>query len=114
MHADTKGGRFQPDSEVVDAAVDVFRLLAEATRIRIVLALRDGELSVNQLAETVNRSAAAVSQHLAKLRGGRLVKSRNEGNRIFYRLTDEHATRLVVESLLQAEHAVQENPSHHA
>lgn len=114
MHADTKDEHFRPDSEFVDVAVEVFRLLADATRIRIVLALRDGELSVNHLAEAVNRSAAAVSQHLAKLRWGRLVLSRHDGNRIFYRLTDEHATRLVVEAILQAEHSVQENPRHHA
>ena len=114
MHADTKDEHIRPDSEFVEVAVEVFRLLAEATRIRIVLALQDGELSVNHLADIVDRSAAAVSQHLAKLRWGRLVESRHEGTRTFYRLTDEHATRLVVEAILQAEHAVQDYPRHHA
>ncbi len=93
--------------------MEVFRLLADATRIRIVLALREGELSVNHLADIVDRSPAAVSQHLAKLRWGKLVRVRQEGQRVFYRLTDEHAMRLVVEAIRQAEHTVDDIPGHH-
>lgn len=94
--------------------MEVFRLLADATRIRIVLALREGELSVNSLAEAVDRTPAAVSQHLAKLRWGKIVRVRQDGNRMYYRLTDEHAARLVVEAIRQAEHSVDESPRHHA
>jgi DNA-binding transcriptional ArsR family regulator len=113
MHVDTNGDDLTPSNGYVEVAVEVFRLLADATRIRIVLALRDGELSVNNLAELVERSPAAVSQHLAKLRWGKLVRVRQDGNRAFYRLTDEHATRLVIEAIRQAEHAVDETPGHH-
>ena len=109
MHEDTEVDRVQPDSEYVEIAVEVFQLLADATRIRIVLALQDGELSVNHLADIVDRSPAAVSQHLAKLRWGKLVLVRK-----FYRLTDEHAKRLVIEAILQAEHTIDESPAHHA
>ncbi|MEL0625695.1 metalloregulator ArsR/SmtB family transcription factor [Salinibacterium amurskyense] len=114
MHADTKIERIHPDSDYVEIAVEVFRLLADATRIRIVLALQDDELSVNHLADIVDRSPASVSQHLAKLRWGKLVQVRKDGNRVFYRLTDEHAKRLVIEAILQAEHTVDESPAHHA
>ncbi|MCO7204238.1 metalloregulator ArsR/SmtB family transcription factor [Microbacterium sp. CnD16-F] len=114
MHVDTQGGDLSPESEYVEVAVEVFRLLADATRIRIVLALRDGELSVNGLAEHVERSPAAVSQHLAKLRWGKLVRVRQDGNKAFYRLTDEHAIRLVIEAIRKAEHAIDEHPGHHA
>jgi DNA-binding transcriptional ArsR family regulator len=114
MHVDTNGDDLSPDSEYIEVAVEVFRLLADATRIRIVLALRGGELSVNSLADVVERSSAAVSQHLAKLRWGKLVRVRQDGNKAFYRLTDEHAMRLVIEAIRQAEHAVDEHPGHHA
>lgn len=114
MHVDTNGDDLSPASEYIDVAVEVFRLLADATRIRIVLALREGELPVNNLAELVERSPAAVSQHLAKLRWGKIVRVRQEGNKAFYRLTDEHAMRLVIEAIRQAEHAVDDNPGHHA
>jgi DNA-binding transcriptional ArsR family regulator len=113
MHADTNDDRTAPESEYVEIAVEVFRLLADATRIRIVLALRAGELSVNDLADVVVRSPAAVSQHLAKLRWGKIVRVRQEGNRAFYRLTDEHAVRLVTEAIMQAEHTVEDTPHHH-
>jgi DNA-binding transcriptional ArsR family regulator len=56
-----------------------------------VVALRDGERSVNTLAEVVGKSPAAVSQHLAKLRLTRMVTTRHEGTRVFYRLANEHA-----------------------
>jgi DNA-binding transcriptional ArsR family regulator len=71
--------------------LEIFKMLADATRVRIVLALRDGELSVNTLAEVIGKSPAAVSQHPAKLRLARIVTTRHEGTRVFYRLANEHA-----------------------
>ena len=61
-------------------------MLADATRVRIILALQGGELSVNTLATAVDKPPAAVSQHLAKLRLARIVATRHDGNRVFYRL----------------------------
>lgn len=110
MHADT---HINADSDYVELAVEVFSMLADATRVRIILALREGELPVNALAEAVGKSAPAVSQHLAKLRLARIVLTRQEGTRVFYRLTDEHAQRLVTEAILQAEHALADVPAHH-
>lgn len=113
MHEDTKGCTFGVDSAYVELAAEVFSLLADATRIRIVLALRRGEMSVNQLAEAVDRSPAAVSQHLAKMRWGKLVQARQDGNRVFYSLTDEHARDLVTSAVFQAQHVVDDAPAHH-
>lgn len=103
-----------PDSEYVELAVEVFSLLADTTRVRIVLALRDGEeLSVNHLADIVDRPATTVSQHLAKMRMARMVTTRHHGQRVFYRLANEHAQRLVADAIFQAEHAVSGAPRHH-
>ena len=101
------------DGQFVELAVEVFSMLADATRVRIVLALRGGELSVNTLAAAVDKPAAAVSQHLAKLRLARMVTTRQEGTRVFYQLTDEHVSRLVEEAVRQAEHTVDAVPRHH-
>lgn len=80
-------------------------MLADATRVRIVLALRNaGEMSVNHLADVVDKTPAAVSQHLAKLRLARMVAHRKEGTTAFYRLVDEHASQLVIDAIKQAEH----------
>lgn len=100
----------------MELAVEVFAMLADATRVRIVLALRNAEeLSVNHLADIVDKSPAAVSQHLAKLRLARMVTTRQDGTRVFYRLTDEHASDLVTDAIKQAEHAIStgSTPRHH-
>ncbi len=102
-----------PDSQFVELAVEVFGMLADPTRVRIVLALRDGELSVNQLADAVTKSPAAVSQHLAKLRLARMVTTRHEATRVFYRLENEHASQLVSDAIFQAEHSLGGTPRHH-
>jgi DNA-binding transcriptional ArsR family regulator len=103
-----------PEGEYVELAVEVFQMLADATRVRIVLALRDvEELSVNQLAELVDKAPATVSQHLAKLRMARMVSTRHDGTKVFYRLTDEHASQLVADAIFQAEHTVGDEHHHH-
>jgi len=113
MDADKQGVDGDPDGQFVELAVEVFAMLADATRVRLILALRDGELSVNHLAEIVDKSPAAVSQHLAKLRLARIVATRQDGHRVFYRLQDEHASQLVADAVLQAEHALGGTPRHH-
>src|SRR4051812_2216672 len=103
-----------PDSEYVELAVEVFSLLADATRVRIVLALREiEELSVNHLADIVDRPSATVSQHLAKMRMARMVSTRQHGQRVFYRLANEHTQQLVADAIFQAEHATSNSPRHH-
>ena len=115
MDADKQICGLDPDSQYVELAVEVFGLLADATRVRIVLALRrSDELSVNHLAESVGKSPAAVSQHLAKLRLSAMVESRQDGNRVYYRLINDHAARLVGDAMHQAEHAASPHPAHHA
>ena len=101
------------DAQYVELAVEVFGMLADATRVRIVLALSRGELSVNALATVVGKSPAAVSQHLAKLRLARMVATRHEGTKVFYRLENEHAAQLVTDAIQQAEHSLGGQPRHH-
>lgn len=113
MDADKQDFVNEPDSQFVELAVEVFGMLADATRVRLILALRDGELSVNHLADIVEKTPAAVSQHLAKLRLARIVATRQDGQRVFYRLQDEHASQLVADAVRQAEHALGGTPRHH-
>ncbi|MCW3767261.1 MULTISPECIES: ArsR/SmtB family transcription factor [Paenarthrobacter] len=112
MNADRACG-LNVDSGYVELAVEVFAMLADATRVRIVLALRDGEMSVNDLAEAVGKPQSAVSQHLAKMRMARMVSTRHEGTRVFYRLENEHARQLVADAIFQAEHTLGGTPRHH-
>lgn len=103
-----------PDNPDVVLAAEIFSMLADVTRVRIVVALvNHDEMSVGELSRIVHKAPAAVSQHLAKLRLARIVAGRQEGNRVFYRLANEHAEVLVRSALEQAEHASSDAPAHH-
>lgn len=88
-------------------------MLADSTRIQLLWALIDRELSVNELAGEIDRLPASVSQHLAKLRMSRLVRTRRDGTQIYYRLENEHIARLVTDALYNADHASAGVPEHH-
>jgi DNA-binding transcriptional ArsR family regulator len=101
------------EEDQVSLIVEVFRMLADATRIQLLWSLIDGELSVNDLAERVSKPAPSVSQHLAKLRMARLVRTRRAGTTIFYSFENDHIRQLVVDAVFNAEHAGPGVPSHH-
>ncbi len=102
---------FEP-SEFATAAATL-KLLADPTRLHIVWALLHGECSVGELAQHLGVTAAAVSQHLAKLRLAGLVVTRRAGNRIYYAAGTHHVIRLVTEALFHADHVGSKSPAHH-
>ncbi|MEU9809169.1 metalloregulator ArsR/SmtB family transcription factor [Mycobacterium sp. NPDC050853] len=99
--------------EQVGLVVEVFRMLADTTRVRVLWALTGGELSVNELADSVGKPAPSVSQHLAKLRMARLVRTRRDGTTVYYSLENEHVEQLVTDAVYNAEHAGPGVPPHH-
>jgi DNA-binding transcriptional ArsR family regulator len=103
----------EPSEAQVAWAVDMLKLLADPTRMRIVWALLHGEHSVNNLADHVGAQPAAVSQHLAKLRLARLVRSRRQGTHIYYLIESDHVRRLAEEALFHADHATGDLPPQH-
>jgi len=70
-----------PSDDVVTLAVEVLRILADSTRLRIATLLIDAELSVSDLAVAVKRPVPGVSQHLAKMRLAHLVTRASRGRR---------------------------------
>src|SRR5947199_10263820 len=111
MHAGSEEVRL-PDHQV-RLVVEVFRMLADATRVQVLWSLTNREMSVNELAEHVAKPAPSVSQHLAKLRMARLVQTRREGTTIFYSLENDHVRQLVIDAVRNAEHAGPDFPHHH-
>lgn len=111
MNADSKREPIADDQ--VALVVEVFRMLADPTRVQVLWALSDQELSVNELADYVGKPAPSVSQHLAKLRMARLVRTRREGTTIFYSLENDHVRQLVIDAVYNAEHAGPGIPEHH-
>ncbi|MBC7678606.1 MAG: helix-turn-helix transcriptional regulator [Pseudorhodobacter sp.] len=111
MHTDLPDF-LMPNEEQANMAAESFRMLADVTRVKLLWALLQGESSVTCLAELVGASPTAVSQHLAKLRLARLVKTRREGTFVFYSAADVHVRRLLDEALYHADHADQDLPDH--
>lgn len=64
----------------------LLKALANERRIQILCLLRDGEKSVSELEDLVKLSQSALSQHLAKLRRDKIVKTRREAQTIYYSL----------------------------
>jgi DNA-binding transcriptional ArsR family regulator len=114
MDADTRPAERaeQPTDDQVEVAVRTLQLLGDHTRLRIVWALLHGEYSVGELAALVGAQPSATSQHLAKLRLARLVRTRRQGTRIFYVAQDVHVVQLLREALYHADHVAQDLPDH--
>jgi DNA-binding transcriptional ArsR family regulator len=101
-----------PSAHQVAVATETFQLLGDPTRLKVLWALLQGERSVNDLADLIGARPPAVSQHLAKLRLARLVRSRREGTRIFYVAENVHVHQLLREALFHADHVAQDLPDH--
>ena len=67
---------------------EIFQGLSHPTRIAIVEALRDGEMSAGQLIGQLGLEQANASQHFTVLRSKQIVINRKEGNQVFYSLRD--------------------------
>ena len=93
---------FLIDGEIATDLAELFRLLGDPTRVRILYALLEaGELCVCDIAEVVETTDTKVSQALRLLRNAGVVRNRREGRNVYYRLHDGHV-RLVLD--LSREH----------
>lgn len=81
-----------------EQAADLLSAMANAKRLEIIGHLLDAELPVNQIADRVNLSQSALSQHLAKLRALELVDTRRDKQSIFYSCNSEQV-RLIYQTL---------------
>ena len=93
------------DDQLTIQVAEIFKALADPTRVRILHALSHAELCVGDLAAVLAMSESAVSHQLRLLRGLRVVRARREGKLVFYALDDEHVTRLFQLSLEHLGHA---------
>ncbi len=88
-------GRHEAMAESAKAACDLLRGLANETRLMILCMLAEGEKSVGELEALLNLRQPAVSQQLARLRADRLVKTRREGQTIYYALGSDEAHKVI-------------------
>ncbi len=83
---------------------ELFSALSDASRVRIIALLLDGEMGVGALAEKLGMTESAVSHQLRGLRQMRFVRARKDGRQVFYRLDDDHVEKLYRMGLEHVEH----------
>lgn len=96
-----------PTAELQDLA-NLFKVLGDHTRIRIINALYHSELCVCDLVDLLEMNQPAISHQLRILRTSKVVKYRKEGKNVFYSLVDQHIFSLLD---IGTEHIQEENSS---
>ena len=83
------------ETEMVERICDVFRMISEPSRLKIVLALLDSELCVQHILQCVGGTQSALSHQLRILKDNRVLRARREGQNVYYALADEHVRQIV-------------------
>ncbi len=74
---------------------EFFKMFGDATRLKILMLLREGEYNVSEIADKLQMSHSSISHQLGTFRQQRVVKFRREGKAINYALDDEHVEQLL-------------------
>lgn len=83
---------------------DFFKLFGDSTRLKIIFCLMNGELCVNDLAQSLEMSQSSISHQLKILRQNKVVKNRKEGKQVFYSLDDDHVSSILTQGIEHLEH----------
>ncbi|MBJ2153899.1 MULTISPECIES: metalloregulator ArsR/SmtB family transcription factor [Paracoccaceae] len=87
-------------SQELSVLAETFRLLGDPSRLKILLHCVDGPKAVSEMAAALDLSQSLVSHHLRLLRGARLVSGERRAKQIFYRISDEHVTDVLLDMLV--------------
>jgi ArsR family transcriptional regulator len=80
--------------EALEIVAHRFAVLGEPARLRLIQALFDGELSVNELADATGGTQANVSRHLQTLARAHILSRRKDGLQVFYAIADPSIVKL--------------------
>jgi ArsR family transcriptional regulator, lead/cadmium/zinc/bismuth-responsive transcriptional repressor len=95
----------------IDQLADLFHLLGDPTRLRIVMACLAQPIAVGDIAAALELSSSLVSHHLRLLRAARIVKAERQGKQVFYSAADFHISGLLAS---MAEHIAEPTALHDA
>ena len=84
-----------PPDEILYDLAELFKVFGDTTRIRILYALFESELCVNDMAQLLGLSQTAVPHQLRVLKNNKLVRFRKEGKIVFYSLDDDHVRSII-------------------
>ena len=83
-----------PEKEL-NRLADMYKVMGDPSRLKIIVALRQGEMCVCDIAAFLEITESAVSHQLRRLRDLAVVKNRRDGKILYYSLDDDHVSRLV-------------------
>ena len=89
----------QQDRDTMVQLAELFRIMGDPTRLRVIQLLLAGEMCVKHIAEAMDMGQSAISHQLRVLRQARLVTYRKEGKTAYYRLSDGHVEMLIRQGL---------------
>ena len=84
-----------PTAKNLESVCNTFRIIGEPSRMKIVLALVQGEMCVYHIVEACGGTQSAVSHQLRVLKDNRVIKSRREGQNVLYSIADDHIVKLI-------------------
>ncbi len=90
--------KMPPDEMLYDLA-ELFKVFGDSTRIKILYALFESELCVNDIATLLGITQTAASHQLRVLKTNKLVKARKNGKMIFYSLSDDHVYKIISQGM---------------
>jgi ArsR family transcriptional regulator len=94
------------EDQVVELA-EMFRLMSDPTRLRIILGSLDAPVPVGELADRLSISASLVSHHLRLLRAARLLQAERRGRQVFYMVGDSHIRSMLADMV---DHVAEDDP----
>lgn len=94
----------QAEEKYIQPMADIFKVLSDPTRIRILALLAHEEMCVGCIAESLNMTHSAISHQLRLLRSSNLVKFTKEGKEVIYSLDDQHVLGLFDQALDHVKH----------
>ncbi|MBM6614958.1 winged helix-turn-helix transcriptional regulator [Desemzia sp. RIT804] len=96
-----------PNTEVIQEISKIFKIISDPTRLSILFLLQYKELSVKNIAASLDMEQSAISHQLQTLKKSRLVKSKREGKSMLYSLDDSHVFSVleqVLNHIKESEH----------
>ena len=79
-------------NDYIEDMADLFKVLGDVTRTKILAVLEKGEMNVSGIANLVGLNISAISHQLRVLRQAKLIKPRKKGKEVLYSLDDEHVS----------------------
>lgn len=90
----------QPKEENMEALADFFKVFGDKTRVRILYLLKNQELCVCDLANSLEMTSPAISHQLRILKTNRLIKSKRQGKSVIYSLDDQHIHEILGDGMI--------------